>query len=101
MEQTLRERVRNLHRPNRREFLATAGIVVAAGLVLDATAIDRHNVVVERQPLRIRHLPSAFHGMRIAQISDFHHHGYAEDYYLRNVVDMVNALGPGNGGHDR
>ena len=94
MEQTLRERVRNLHRPNRREFLVGAGAVAAAALVLDATAIDRHHVVVEECTLHIRRLPNAFQGLRIAQISDLHHRGYAEDYYLRRVVAMVNALQP-------
>lgn len=94
MAQTLRDRVRNLHRPSRREFLIGATAVASAALVLDATAIDRHNVVVEQRTLRIRRLPTAFHGMRIAQISDFHHHAYAEDYYLHHVVEKVNALGP-------
>lgn len=94
MEQTLRDRVRSLHRPNRREFLIGAGAVATAALALDVTAIDRHNVVVEQQVLRIRHLPRPFNGLRIAQISDFHHHGYAEDYYLRHVVEKVNALNP-------
>ncbi|WP_419806902.1 metallophosphoesterase [Terriglobus sp.] len=94
MGQVLRDRVRNLHRPNRREFLQSAGAAAIAALVLDMTAIDRHNVVVEQCTLRIRRLPAAFHGLRIAQISDFHHHGYAEDYYLRQVVEKVNALQP-------
>ena len=90
----LRERVRSLHRPTRREFLISAGAVAATALVLDATAIDRHNVVVEERTLRIRRLPAGFHGLRIVQLSDFHHRGYAEDYYLRHVVEKVNALGP-------
>ena len=94
MGQALRDRVRNLHRPNRREFLLGAGVAAAAALVLDLTAIDRHNVVVEQRTLRIRRLPAPFHGLRVVQISDFHHRGYAEDYYLRHVVDKVNALEP-------
>ena len=90
----MRGRVSNLHRPSRREFLIGAASVGAAALVLDATAIDRHNVVVERLTLQIRRLPAPFHGLRIAQISDFHHRGYAEDSYLQHVVRMVNALEP-------
>lgn len=94
MEQTLRDRVRNLHRPNRREFLVGAAALAATGLLLDATAIDRHNLAVEHQTIRLRNLPAPFHGMRICQISDFHHRGYAEDYYLQHVVETVNSLQP-------
>ena len=94
MEQTLRDRVRKLPRPSRREFITGAGAVAAAALVLDATLIDRHYVVVEQRTLRIQRLPAPFHGLRIAQISDLHHRGYAEDYYLRHVVEKVNALQP-------
>ncbi|GAA3765221.1 metallophosphoesterase [Terriglobus aquaticus] len=94
MEQTARSRVLSLHRPNRREFLVGAAAIAASGLLLDATAIDRHHLVVEHQALHLRRLPTAFHGLRICQISDFHHRGYAEDDYLREVVSTVNALKP-------
>ena len=94
MADSLRDRVRNLHQPSRREFLVGAAAIAATGLLLDMTAIDRHHIVVEQQVIRIRRLPAPFHGMRIAQISDFHHRGYAEDYYLRHVVEQVNALQP-------
>ncbi len=94
MEQTLLDRVRSLHRPSRREFMIGAGATGAAALLLDATAIDRHNVVVEPRTLLIRRLPAPFHGLRIVQISDFHHRGYAEDFFLRHVVEQVNALEP-------
>lgn len=94
MGQTLANRVRNLHRPNRREFLIGASAIAATALALDATAFDRHGVVVERRTIEIRRLPAAFRGLTIAQLSDFHHHGFAEDYYLRDVVETVNALDP-------
>ena len=94
MAQTLFDRVGSLHRPNRREFLVGAGAVAASALLFDATAIDRHHVTLEQCTLRIRNLPTPFFGLRVAQISDFHHRGYAEDFYLRHVVEKVNALEP-------
>ena len=94
MEQSFREHLRHLHRPSRREFLVGAAAIAATGLVLDATEIDRHNVIAECRTVHIRRLPAVFHGFRIVQLSDFHHRGYAEDFYLRRVVEKVNALRP-------
>ncbi len=81
-------------RPTRRDFLAGSATVAAAALLLDATEINRHHVVVEPQTVRIAHLPPAFHGFRIAQISDFHYSHYVETWFLREVVQRVNALAP-------
>lgn len=65
-----------------------------AALALDLTEFDRHHIVVERRTVPIRRLPAPFHGLQIAQISDFHHHSYAEDSFLQRVVEQVNALKP-------
>lgn len=62
-------------------------------LALYSTEWDRHDLVVERRTVRIRRLPAPFQGLKLAQISDFHFHSYAEDWYLREVVRRVNALG--------
>ena len=84
----------DLHRPTRRDVLVGGAAIVAGGLLLDATAFNRHDVRVEERTFQIASLPMAFHGFRIAQISDFHYNHFAEDWYLRDVVKRVNALAP-------
>jgi hypothetical protein len=56
--------------------------------------IARHELNVEEHVVRLFRLPDAFRGMRIAQICDFHYVEYTESFFLRKVVDRVNALKP-------
>ena len=46
------------------------------------------------QTVHLRRLPEAFHGLRIAQISDIHYDEYTEPFFVREVVRRVNALKP-------
>ncbi len=46
------------------------------------------------QTIRLPRLPGAFHGLRIAQISDIHYDEYTEPYFVREVVRHINALAP-------
>lgn len=77
----------------RRSFL-TLGATSLAGIFLYSDEVARHELSIEAHTVAIPGLPNAFHGMRIAQISDFHFVEYTEAYFLRRVVDHVNALKP-------
>ena len=77
----------------RRAFLGTAG-AGAVGLTLYAGEISRHELVTEHRSIAIENLPEPFDGMRIVQISDFHYAAYTEPFYIRRVVERVNALKP-------
>ena len=59
---------------SRRRFLAGIG---ATGAVVagDAFGFEAHRVVVTRHDVRIAGLPSALHGLRLAQVSDVHFPG--------------------------
>lgn len=81
-------------RPTRRDLLLGTAAIAAAALLIDTTELDRHHLTVVEHTAPIANLPPAFHGFRIAQISDFHHRGFDEDYFLRRVVQRVNALEP-------
>jgi predicted MPP superfamily phosphohydrolase len=77
----------------RRDFLAVAG-ATAAGLTIDAGMIARHDFEVVRRTLKIARLPEAFHGFRIAQVSDIHLEEFTEPTFLRLVVHRLNQLAP-------
>ena len=81
-------------RPTRRELLVGVAAVAAGALILDTTEINRHHLTVIEHTAPIPNLPPAFHGFRVVQISDFHHRGFDEDFFLRRVVRQVNALAP-------
>jgi hypothetical protein len=75
----------------RRKFiLGTA----AGGLALYSGAIARHEISVVPLDMALANLPDAFHGYRIAQISDIHFDEYTEPSFVRRVVAEVNRLAP-------
>lgn len=55
---------------------------------------DRHHLDVREQTIHLRRLPDAFHGLRIAQISDIHYDEFTEPYFVREVVRRINAANP-------
>ncbi len=75
----------------RRHFLIGAG-ATAAGVALYSGEIARHEIDLVPRTLVIANLPSAFHGFRIAQISDIHLDEFTEPFFLERVVNHVNAL---------
>ncbi len=77
----------------RRSFLK-AGVFAAGGLALYAGEIERHWVDVHQIEIRLKNLPDAFHGFRIAHMADFHYGEYSEPTFIRSVVQRVNALRP-------
>ena len=80
---------------SRRTFLRGAALAAGtAGLALYSTEIERHFIDVVPQTFLISRLPEAFHGFRIAQMSDIHLEHFTEDYFLRHAVAKINALKP-------
>lgn len=78
---------------SRRQLLAGGALSLAA-LGLYSTEIERHFIEVVERTFHIRGLPEAFHGFRIAQISDIHLEWFTEDFLLRQAVAKINALKP-------
>ncbi len=78
---------------SRRAFLAM-GAGAAAGMALYAGEISRHELLLERQTIRIRGLAEAFAGLRIVQFSDIHFAEYTEPFFVEHVVSEVNRLRP-------
>ena len=77
----------------RRRFLAGTAIVAGTAAVY-AGGIERHILSTVRKTVAIRNLPAPFHGLRIAQLSDFHFQDYDEPFFVRHAVDAVNAIAP-------
>jgi predicted MPP superfamily phosphohydrolase len=84
---------RPLYRITRRSFLTLAA-AFAGGFALYSGGIARHELKVEEYTVHLPRLPDAFRGMRVAQVSDVHYFEWTETYFLREVVDHVNALKP-------
>ncbi len=77
----------------RRRFLK-GSLVAAAGLAVYSGEIERHLISVTRHEVRIPGLPSAFEGVRIAQLSDIHMDEYTEPLFLKHAIKLVNDLNP-------
>ncbi len=83
--------------PARREFLRQAGrAAVAVPFAAGAYGVLHGRVEFETTHPRIAlaKLPAAFHGFRIAQLSDIHIGPFMTEREVRRVVQMVNALRP-------
>jgi hypothetical protein len=79
---------------SRREFLGVSALAVGGGLVAYSGFWDRHHLELIKRTIRMRRLPEAFHGLRIAQVSDIHYDEFTEPYFVREMVRRINALNP-------
>ena len=79
---------------SRRQFLRMSALAAGAGLVAYSGLWDRHHLELVEQTIRLRRLPEAFHGLRIAQVSDIHYDEFSEPYFVREMVRRINALNP-------
>jgi uncharacterized protein len=94
-----RRRVRSEapEKPERRHFLErTATVAVATPFVAGAYGLfyGRLNLETPEQPVRLAHLPKAFDGFRIAQLSDIHIGPFMTADEIRKYVAIANALKP-------
>jgi predicted MPP superfamily phosphohydrolase len=78
---------------SRRKFLTTAGLATA-GLTLYSGEIERHHIDIVHRTIHIANLPSAFHGLRIAQLSDIHYDNFTEPFFVSRAIQHINALAP-------
>ena len=83
--------------PGRRRFLEqTAVVASAAPFAVSAYGLlyGRVNLEITRHRIRLPHLPKAFHGFRIAQLSDIHIGPFMPAGEIRKYVEMTNELKP-------
>lgn len=84
-------------RSSRRQFLEhTATAAVAAPFVAGAYGLlyGRLNLETAHRAIQLARLPQAFHGFRIAQLSDFHIGPFMSEDELRKYVRIANSLKP-------
>src|SRR5881392_834525 len=72
----------------------TGGVVGSGALVLLAGYFGSRRLVVREVEARVRGLPAAFDGVRIAQISDLHVGPQTSRRFLRRVAQTVSGAGP-------
>ncbi|MCC7452308.1 MAG: metallophosphoesterase [Anaerolineae bacterium] len=88
------------HGVSRRKFLKlAAGSIASVGLSgiagsAYATQIEPNAVALTRLTFTLPHLSSAFNGLTIAQISDFHLGGWMSREHMATIAQQVNALNP-------
>ncbi|MGA2272358.1 MAG: metallophosphoesterase [Bryobacteraceae bacterium] len=83
--------------PARRDFLAqTTRVVTAAPFLGGAYGLlyGRLNLETVEWPIRFANLPPAFHGFRIAQLSDIHIGPFMTGEQIRKFAQIANALKP-------
>jgi hypothetical protein len=83
--------------PERRRFLErTARVAVAAPFAGGVYGLlyGRLNLETTAQPIRIAHLPAAFEGFKICQLSDIHIGPFMPSSQIRKYVAIANALKP-------
>ncbi|MFN0123319.1 MAG: metallophosphoesterase [Blastocatellia bacterium] len=61
---------------------------------LQRASLEPYQLEITRQPVRIRKLPSAFHGFRIVQLSDIHHSSFLDESRIATAVERANELEP-------
>jgi hypothetical protein len=82
---------------SRDRFLTQAGLAVAAVPMLGvghAIATGRYNFQVRRRSIRSRHLPAAFEGLRILQLSDFHTGSFGNSEAVAEGIELALAQQP-------
>ena len=80
----------------RRTFLkfGLPGITGALAALGYGTLIEPHRLTLERVAVRLRQLPVALEGLRIAVLSDFHLHPFTKLPQIQAAVQMANGLRP-------
>jgi len=77
---------------SRSEFLTKAGILIGASPLVPLSwgiVSGAYDYQVRRQKLYLPHLPAAFHGLRLAQISDVHSGSFYNHKAVLGGVEML------------
>jgi predicted MPP superfamily phosphohydrolase len=77
----------------RRQFFRTS-LCGAAGVALYSGEIERHWIDVTEHDFHLRGLPSAFEGLKVAQLSDIHLDEFTEPFLLHDAIEHINRLQP-------
>ena len=77
----------------RRAFLK-GGVLAIGGLAFYSGEVERHWIDIREVTIRLKNLPEAFRGFRIAQIADFHYGEYSEPTFIRAAARAINGLKP-------
>ncbi len=92
------DRNRQSPKMSRRQFLKYGSAALAAGVVGTSGYLALSNetgeVSIERIPIPIKHLPAAFEGFTIAQLSDIHLLPYTRPEFVKKAVAVANSLNP-------
>lgn len=77
----------------RRQFLKNGGVLAAAALLGGySVCVERYLVETNRYRIRVPHLPQAFSGFRIVQLTDLHYGPLVPLAVIRYAVDQANRL---------
>jgi uncharacterized protein len=85
---------------NRRDFLKSAGKVLAGGCLAGVVAYEygswgeAQNVVVERVQIPLKNIKAGLAGFKIVQLSDIHLHPYTQLSLVKEAVTAANTLQP-------
>jgi hypothetical protein len=77
----------------RRNFLRLGAAAIGGG-ALATSLYEPHQTKVSQITIKLRRLPKAFDGLRIAQLSDIHFNSFMTPEHLRQVVAMAAAQHP-------
>ena len=78
----------------RSAFLMQAGLLLSGfmmGGLIYGVFKGGYNYTVRRVSLKLPHLPEAFNGLRIVQISDIHSGSFTGTSPLKRAIEMINA----------
>ena len=84
-----------VHSSTRRQLLRRLTVAVSLApfpVAAYGLLCERLNVEITRQRVALAHLPNAFEGFRIAQLSDLHISSFMPAHEIRRVVALTNDL---------
>ena len=86
---------RHPHRQNRRHIAAKCGFwagIVTIFIVFWGILFGKYNCTIDRVEISFDHLPVAFDGYKIVQISDVHAGSFAGSFsYFQKATDLINS----------
>ncbi len=62
--------------------------------LMQTAAVEAHRFELTRFPIHLSKLPQAFHGLKLAQLSDIHHSPFLCEAEIEQAVSFTNALQP-------